>query len=143
MASPLGRAESTYVPFVIIDEPGEGTLTTYRAGYELITRRLRVMLEMFELYHERGSVAFGGGDFAPRPTVSDRVTYMTEAFASLLKSIRSIEDFGRYAPYRPDHQLALTVHPDDVGDAYLVLRELNIRLSASHHPDQHWWKDEA
>jgi hypothetical protein len=69
------------------------------------------------------------------------MTYKTEAFLPHLREIRSLEDFQRYAPYRADYRMVLSVHPEDMQDAYGVLRELEVRLSALQHPDQHWWKD--
>ena len=140
--SPLGQAESTYVRIEVIDERQDKVSTTYRAGYELITRRLRLMLEMLEVYQEKGSFGIGDGDLAPRPTVTSRVSYMSEAFAPHLRSIRNLDDFAKYAPYREGHQFVLSVHPDDLEEAYQVLRDMKIRLSAMHHPDQHWWRDD-
>lgn len=107
---------------------GEGR-STYLAAYELIVRGIDTRLEMQETFFERG-------EFNPWSTVVSRVAYTTEAFIPHLPSIKSIDDFEQYAPYRPDYDMVLLVHPADLDDAYQVLRDLNIPLSPLHHPDQ-------
>ena len=140
-ASRLGQAESTYLPLEIIDDHEDKVSTTYRAGYELIMRRFRVMLQMLEIHQERGG-AVGSFEVSARPTVTSRVSYLSEAFEPHLLGIGSLEDFAKYAPYREDRDFALSVHPDDLEGAYQVLRESEIRLSVIRHPDQHWWRED-
>ena len=126
-----GRLPAKYAERVVIGKPGTSDdVDTYRAGFELIVRALAVQLEMQEIYQERGAVGMGGMDVSGRPVVSSRMTYTTEAFLPHLREIRSLEDFQRYAPYRADYRMVLSVHPEDEQDAYGVLRELEMRLSA-------------
>jgi hypothetical protein len=139
-----GRKSTDLVSLEVIgraDLPDEGA-NTYWAAYEMIVRGLQVTLDMQEIHQEKGGFGAGGFDLAPRPTVISRMTYTTEAFIPHLRAIDSFETFGRYAPFRADRTLKLTVHPDDLTDAYDLLRQLGIRLSVMHHPDQHWWKGE-
>jgi hypothetical protein len=110
----------------------------------MIVRGLQVTLDMQEMYQERGSFGVVGGDGGvSRPTVASRVTYATEAFIPHLRAIDSFETLGQYAPFRSDRTMKLSVHPDDLIDAYALLRGLDIRLSVLQHPDQHRWKEEA
>jgi len=118
-------------------------MTTYWAAYEMIVRGLQVTLDMQEMYQEKGGFGVGGFDLVSRPTVASRMTYTTEAFIPHLRAIDSLGTFGLYAPFRSDRTMKLTVHPDDLTDAYALLRELGIRLSVLRHPDQHWWKDQS
>ena len=116
---------------------------TYWAAYEMIIRGFQVTLEMQEINQEKGGFGVGGFDLVSRPTVVSRMIYTTEAFIPHLRAIDSLGAFGLYAPFRSDRTMKLAVHPDDLTDAYALLRELGIRLSVMHHPDQHWWKDEG
>jgi hypothetical protein len=137
-----GRTPAQQVGLEFIPSNGrdEGT-NTYWAAYEMIVRGFQVTLDMQEISQPSG----GGGTYAipSLPTVVSRMTYTTEAFIPHLRAIDSLETFGRYAPYRSDRTLKVSVHPDDLTDAYALLRDLGIRLSVMHHPDQHWWKDET
>ena len=126
-----GRLSAKYAERVVIGKPGTSDdVDTYRAGFELIVRALAVQLEMQEIYQERGAVGIGGMDVSGRPVMSSRMTYTNEAFLPHLREIRSLEDIQRYAPYRADYRMVLSVHPEDEQDAYGVLRELENRLSA-------------
>jgi hypothetical protein len=120
---------------------GDGRVTDaaegYRAGYELIVRGIDVQLDMADVSRE---LLVGAVTDISTPHVSSRITYTTEGFAPYLGSIGSIADFEKYAPFRADRQMWLAVHPDDLEEAYGVLREQGIRLSALHHADQMWWK---
>lgn len=140
-----GRPQVPLVPLQIIALAGRSQESmTYWATYEMIIRGLQVTLEMLEIQQEDGG--FGVGKFSlvwGPPKVVSRTTYTTEAFIPHLRAIDSFEAFGRYAPFRSNRTMNLSAHPDDLTDAYALLRELGIRLSVMHHPDQHWWKDEG
>ena len=114
---------------------------TYWAAYEMIVRGLQVTLEMREVRQEKVGIFMGIFGLLAHPTVISRMTYTTETFIPHLGAIDSFEAFGRYAPFRSDRTMKLSVHPDDLTDAYALLRDLGIRLSVLHHLDQHWWKD--
>jgi hypothetical protein len=138
-----GRTQMPLETLEIIASAGQRQdPVTYWAAYEMIVRGLQITLDMQEMHQERGGSGIGGFDLISRPSVVSRMTYTTEAFIPHLRDIDSFDTFGRYAPFRSDRTIKLSIHPDDLPDAYALLRELGIRLSVMHHPDQHWWKDE-
>ncbi len=127
-ASPLS------LPFVGA-ETIEATEDTYRGAYLLLLAGLRMELMMAEFFIESGALfSF------PRPRVVNRVTYATEAFRPHLKGIRSLEDFGKYAPYRGGRlwMMKLSVHPEDADEAVAVLKRANIAVETAAGP-QPWW----
>ena len=127
-ASPLS------LPFVGA-ETTEATEDTYRGAYLLLLAGLRMELMMAEFFIESGALLS-----FPRPRVVNRVTYATEAFRPHLKGIRSLEDFGKYAPYRGGRlwMMKLSVHPEDADEAVAVLKRANIAVETAAGP-QPWW----
>ncbi|MCY4581212.1 MAG: hypothetical protein OXE50_00200 [Chloroflexi bacterium] len=122
------------LPFVGA-ENADTTEDTYRGAYLLLMARLRMKLMMAEFFIESGALL----SFA-RPRVVNRVAYTTEAFQPHLREIRSLEDFGRYAPYRGGRlwMMKLSVHPEDVDEAVAVLERAGIAVEAAEGP-QPWW----
>ena len=76
----------------------------------------------------------------PRARVVGRVTSSTEAFQPYRREIRSLEDFGRYAPYRGGslRMMYLSVHPEDANEAVTVLERAGIAVEAAAGPHP-WW----
>ena len=128
------RLEPEYVWLAVIGPSNaESTEDTYRGAYLLLMAEIRMELMMAELFHERGL----GLEIVARPRVVERTTYSTEAFRPYLKQIRSLEDFGRYAPYRADRMMKLSVHPDDTNEAVRVL--VDAGLTVERPPGIHFW----
>lgn len=126
------RLEPEYVWLAIIGPSNaESTEDTYRSAYLLLAAGLRMELMMAELFHERGPYVVA------RPRVTERMTYSTEAFRPYAREIRSLEDFGRYAPYRNDRMMKLSVHPDDAVEAVRVLEDAGVTVERPQ--GQHWW----
>lgn len=116
-------------------ETDEATELTYRGAYLLLTADLRMELTMVEFFIEsRGFLPM------PRARVVKRLTYTTEVFQPYRREIRSLEDFGRYAPYRTDSlwMMKLSVHPDDAAEAIRVLEHADIAVEMASGP-QPWW----
>ena len=117
----------------------EATEDTYRGAYLLLLAGLRMELMMAEFFIESGALL----SFA-RPRVVGRVTYNSEAFKPYLREIRSLEDFGRYAPYRGDSlwMMQLSVHPEDVDRAVDSLGQAGITVETASGPQPWWhWQD--
>ena len=116
-------------------ETAETTERTYQGAYILLMARVRMELMMVEFFTEGGALLF-----TPQTRVVERVTYSTEAFQPYLGEIRSLEDFGRYAPYRSGSlkMMKLSVHPDDADEAVTVLERAGIAAETSKGP-QPWW----
>ena len=116
-------------------ETAETTEDTYRGAYLLLMERLRMELMMAEFFFESGALLS-----FPRPRVVNRVTYATEAFRPHLREIRSLEEFGRYAPYRGGWlwMMKLSVHPEDANEAVAVLERAGISVETAAGP-QPWW----
>jgi len=116
-------------------ETAETTEDTYRGAYLLLMEGLRMELMMAEFFIEsRALLSFS------QPRVVNRVTYATEAFRPHLREIRSLEDFGRYAPYRSGRlwMMKLSVHPEDADEAVAVLERAGIAVEPAEGP-QPWW----
>ncbi len=126
------RTESGYTWLAIIGPSNaESTEDTYKGAYLLLAAGLRMELMMAELFHERGPYVVA------RPRVTERTTYSTEVFRPYAREIRSLEDFGRYAPYRDDRMMKLSVHPEDADEAVRVLEDTG--LTVERPPGKHWW----
>jgi len=122
-----GRPESLLRPLDVVGMNGANeNVETFRAAFQLMVRGIDVQLIKY--------------DYDAMP--ARRYIHRTETLAPFIDRIDSLDDFQKYVPFSPVYGLALEVHPDDEEDAYEILREVGIRLSALHHPDQHWWKDE-
>ena len=106
----------------------------YRAAYLLLTGGLRMEMEMVQTHIETGGGFF---ELGGRPRVVDRITYSTAAFRPYRNEIRSIEDFGRYAPYRDNRMVKLSVHPEDVDESVRLLQ--NAGLTVEVHESGYWW----
>ena len=123
---PKERQGPQYVWLAIIGSSNaESPEGAYRAAYLLLTAGLRMELEMIEVFIEKGR---GGG----RPRVVDSLTYSTAAFGPHRNAIRSIQDFGRYAPYRDDRMMKLFVHPEDVDESVRLLQKAGLTVEV--HP---------
>ncbi|MDE2836433.1 MAG: hypothetical protein OXL97_02840 [Chloroflexota bacterium] len=116
-------------------ETAEATEDTYRGAYLLLMAGLRMELMMAEFFIESGALLP-----MPRARVVNRVTYATEAFRPHLGEIKSLEDFGQYAPYRGGRMwmMKLSVHPDDADEAVIVLERAGISVEMAEGP-QPWW----
>ena len=116
-------------------ETAKTTEDTYRSAYLLLMERLRMKLMMAEFFIESGALLS-----FPRPRVVNRVTYATEAFRPHVREIRSLEEFGRYAPYRGGRlwMMKLSVHPEDANEAVAVLERAGISVETAAGP-QPWW----
>ena len=116
-------------------ETPESTEGTYRGAYLLLMAGLRMELMMAEFFIESGALLP-----MPRARVVGRVTYSTEAFQPYRREIRSLEDFGRYAPYRGGslRMMYLSVHPEDANEAVTVLERAGIAVEAAAGPHP-WW----
>lgn len=138
LASPERSASPLSLPFAGA-ETDEATELTYQGAYLLLIEGLRIELMMVEFFIESGALlAF------PRPRVVGRVTYTSEAFKPYLREIKSLEDFGRYAPYRSDSlwMMKLTVHPKDADVAVDTLGRAGITVEATGGPQPWWhWQD--
>ena len=116
-------------------ETAETTEETYRGAFLLLMAGLRMELMMAEFFIESGALLP-----MPRARVVNRVTYATEAFQPHLGEIKSLEDFGRYAPYRGGRlwMMKLSVHPDDADEAVVVLERAGISVEVAEGPHP-WW----
>ena len=119
-------------------ETDETTELTYRGAYLLLIAGVRLELMMAEFFIESGALL----PF-PRPRVVGRVTYTSEAFRPYMKEIRSLEDFGRYAPYRSGSlwMMKLSVHPEDADQAVDTLEQAGITVETATGP-QPWWHEQ-
>lgn len=104
---------------------------TYKAAYLLLQADFRMRLAMTETYVEGGYIS--GGTIR----VVERVAYSTETFRPHRSAIRSMDDFARYAPYRADWLMHLSVHPEDADNAARLLRDAGLTVELP--PGKHWW----
>lgn len=116
---------------VIGPSNAESTEGTHRAAYLLLQAGLRMRLAMAKTHVERGLPTWGA------QSVDDRAIYSTEAFRPHKADIRTLEDFSRYAPFRPDRLMHLSVHPEDVSRAARLLRDAGLVIELP--PGKHWW----
>lgn len=119
--------------------PAESAEGTYEAAYLLLMAGLRMELTMAK----REAPGMGAGlyvmNIVSRARVTERVTYTTEAFRPYMDKVKSLEDFGRYAPYQEGWltMMSLFVHPEDVDKAVRVLEDAG--LIVEQPPGRHWW----
>ena len=117
---------------VIGPSNAESSEGAYKAAYLLLQADIRMRLAMTETYVERGFIS-GSGTMK----VVERVAYSTETFRPHRSAIRSMDDFSRYAPYRADRLMHLSVHPEDADNAARLLREAGLTVELP--PGKHWW----
>ena len=126
------RGGPQYVWIAVIGPSNaESTEGTDRAAYLLLQAGLRMRLAMAEIYVERGLLSWGS------QRVDERVVYSTEAFRPHKADIRTLEDFSRYAPFRADRLMHLSVHPEDAPRAVQLLQDAG--LVVEQPPGRHWW----
>lgn len=135
----LQQTGPEYVWLAIIGPSNaESTEDTYQGAYVLLAAGLRMELMMAkrETPEVAGTYAL---DVVSRPRVTERVTYTTEGFRPYVDKIKSLKDFGRYAPYREGWltMMSLSVHPEDVEEAVGVLEDAG--LTVERPPGKHWW----
>lgn len=120
----------------------------YRTAYELMMRGIDVILDMYppstvfrgdgprSQWGAAGRVALGGE--------SDSVIrYSTEILRGRLDDLTTISEFQLNVPFRADYRYEISVHPDDLNDAYDTVQKMGIRLSMRHHATQQQAVDEA
>ena len=112
----------------------ESTEGTYTGAYVLLKAGLRMELAMTKLdFTERRFYPSG-------PRVEERITYSTEAFRQRRIKVGSLEEFGRYVPYRAGflRTMRLSVHPDDEDKAVQVLEDAGLTVERPPgHPGWH------
>ena len=120
---------------VIGSSNAESAEDTYRSAYILLTTGLRMELMMVRMEMAEFALTRGGG----RPRIVERITYTTEEFRPYLNEIKSLEDFGLYAPYREGWMtmMKLSVHPDDLDEAVRALEKAGLTVQIPS--GQHWW----
>lgn len=106
---------------------------TYEGAYLLLMAGLR--MELMVARREKPVEV----TIVSRPRVEERVTYTTEAFRPYMDRIKTLDDFGLFAPYREgwSTMMKLSVHPDDVDQAVRVLEGAG--LTVERPPGKHWW----
>ncbi len=119
--------------------PAESAEDTYEAAYLLLMAGLRMELTMAKREAPGVGGALYGFNIVSRPRVTERVTYTTEAFRPYMDRVKSLEDFGRYAPYQEGWltMMSLSVHPEDADEAVRVLEREG--LSVERSQGRHWW----
>ncbi len=127
ISRPLGGRGPIYTR-----QNAESTKGTHRAAYLLMRAGLRMRLVMARIHIEHGDPT---GWASHR--IAERASYSTEAFRPHKADIRSLEDFSRYAPYRADWLMHLSVHPEDVQEAVRLLQEAGLVVELP--PGRHWW----
>ncbi len=120
----------------------------YRAAYELIMRGIDVHLDVYPSASVQGRIASGGElGAAGRAVLGDKsrspLRYSTEVLKDRLADITTISEFRSNVPFRAGYRHELSVHPDDLNDAYDTLQEMGIRLSMRHHATQQLDVDQA
>ena len=135
----------------------------YRAAYELIMRGIDVHLDVYPSASVQGGISSGGewgaAPFYPglvpggelgaagRAVLGDKsrspLRYSTEVLKDRLADITTISELRSNVPFRAGYRHELSVHPDDLNDAYDTLQEMGIRLSMRHHATQQLDVDQA
>ena len=93
----------------------------YRSAYLLLMENVRMQLMIYTM----GGMLEAG---SRRPRISSRARYTTESLQP--HGIASFEDFERYTPHQAGWMVLaeLSVHPEDVDRALLVLGEAGMEV---------------
>ena len=129
------RSKPGYVWLEVIGaSKDESTEDTYRSAYLLVREGIRMELTIGSVRAPRP----GRGDHNDGLRITSRITHTTESLRPHVDEIRSLEDFGRHATYKPAWVtlMKLAVHPEDADKATRVLERdgVTVERPTRAHP---------